>query len=35
MDLYNRKITAYSISKFNNEDMVINNLKQAINKPRI
>lgn len=32
MDLYNREITAYSISKYNNENMVIDNLKQAINK---
>ena len=30
MDLYNREITAYSVSKYNNEDMVIDSLKQAI-----
>ena len=30
MDLYNREVKAYSISKYNNEDMVIDSLKQAI-----
>ncbi len=32
MDLYNREVKAYSISKYNNEDMVIDSLKQAIDK---
>ena len=32
MDLYNREIKAYSISKYNNEEMVIDSLKQAIDK---
>ena len=34
MDLYNREIKAYSISKYNNEEMVIDNLKQAIDKTK-
>ena len=34
MDLYNREITAYSVSKYNNEDMVIDSLKQAIDKTK-
>ena len=34
MDLYNREITAYSVSKYNNEEMVIDNLKQAIDKTK-
>ena len=32
MDLYNREVKAYSISKYNNEEMVIDSLKQAIDK---
>lgn len=32
MDLYNREIISYSLSKYNNEDMVIDSLQQAINK---
>lgn len=34
MDLYNREVKAYSISKYNNEDMVIDSLKQAIDKTK-
>ncbi len=34
MDLYNREVKAYSISKYNNEDMVIDSLKQAIDKAK-
>lgn len=34
MDLFNREITAYSVSKYNNEAMVIDNLNKAISKTK-
>ena len=34
MDLYNREIKAYSLSRYNNEEMVIDNLKKAIGKKK-